>query len=266
MRAVLLTGPGHEHAYVISRLVTALGSAVVGIVLESRAPSVQSAWRRYSLPRLAERATTKLVRRLLRYKARQRAALTAIVGPAPAWPVQVPIQTVASVNAPDVHQVIRDLRATHLFVYGTGIVGARTLQLGTALNLHTGLSPYYRGSDTEFWPLYLGDLAHLGVTVHACTPVLDGGALYARASVRLELDDDHFTAFARCVQRGAGLYAYIARQLATGEMLTPIPQEAIGRSYRFVDRTFVHDLTMEARIRTGRVRRLITQTSELPFP
>src|SRR6266581_5875397 len=103
MRAVLLTAPGQEHAYVTSRLVTALGSAVVGVILESRTPSVQSAWRRYSLPRLAERATTKLVRHLLRYQARQRAALTAIVGPAPAWPVQLLIQAAASVNAPDVH-------------------------------------------------------------------------------------------------------------------------------------------------------------------
>jgi methionyl-tRNA formyltransferase len=215
---------------------------------------------------LAERATTKLVRRLLRYQARQRAALTSIIGPAPAWPVQVPIQTAASVNAPDIHRVIRDLRATHLFVYGTGILSAATLQLGTTLNLHTGLSPYYRGSDTEFWPIYLDDLVHLGVTVHACTPALDGGAIYARACVRLEPDDDHFSAFARCVQRGAELYAHMARLLATGEMLTPIPQDAIGRSYRFVDRTFVHDLTMEARFRTGRVRRLIAQKLELPFP
>jgi methionyl-tRNA formyltransferase len=180
--------------------------------------------------------------------------------------MQVPIQNTASVNAPDVHHNIRNLRATHLFIYGTGIVSTLTLQLGTALNLHTGLSPYYRGSDCEFWPIYLNDLIHLGVTVHACTPALDGGAIYARASVRLEPDDDHFTAFARCVQRGAELYAHIAQLLATGEMLNPIPQDAIGRSYRFADRTFIHDLTMEARIRTGHVRRLIAQKLELPFP
>jgi len=43
MRAVLVTANGHEHAYVTSRLMKALGSAVVGVVLESRAPSLQSA-------------------------------------------------------------------------------------------------------------------------------------------------------------------------------------------------------------------------------
>jgi len=187
---------------------------------------------------LIERATAKLVRRLLRYQARQRAALTAIIGSSTAWPAQVPIQTAASVNSPDVHRFIHDLRATHLFIFGTSIVSAATLQFGTALNLHTGLSPYYRGSDAEFWPIHLDDLVHLGVTIHACTPALDGGALYA----------------------------HIARQLATGEMLTPIPQDAIGRSYRFGDRTFIHDLTMAARVSTGRVRRLIAQKLALPFP
>ncbi len=109
----------------------------------------------------------------------------------------------------------------------------------------------------------------VGVTVHECTAALDGGAIYARASVELEPDDDSFLAFARCVKVGAEVYASVAARLANGTAIAARPQDLeTGRLYRFVDRTFVHELVMECKVRLGVIRRSIARMrpNDRPFP
>ena len=76
-----------------------------------------------------------------------------------------------------------------------------------ALNLHTGLSPDYRGADTEFWALYDGRPDMVGATVHVCVKEVDAGPIFAKAPAAMHAGDDPFRAFARAVQTGAALYA-----------------------------------------------------------
>jgi methionyl-tRNA formyltransferase len=278
MRAVILTASGSEHIYVANALAHALGDRLAGIVIESpskghtAAASLARAVKRYGLARAIERVVTKGLRTVLRHGPRQAAAHRTVLGShSPQWPDSLPVVRTASVNAPEAAEFIRAAQATHLFIYGTGIVRNATLQLATvgALNMHTGVSPYYRGCDTEFWPLYSGEPHMVGITVHDCTAALDGGAIHAGASVDLEPDDDAFLAFARCVKVGAEVYASVAARLADGTPRAPRPQDlATGRLYRFVDRTFAHDLAMECKVRLGIVRRSIERmrSHERPFP
>jgi methionyl-tRNA formyltransferase len=158
-----------------------------------------------------------------------------------------------------------------MFIYGTGIVGKRVLSLPTlkCLNLHTGISPYYRGSDAFFWPLYNSEPHMVGATVHECTAAIDGGDILARASVRLEENDDPFISFARCVKSGARIYSEAARNIMSGEKMRLEKQDlSSGREYRFVDRTFTHDIVMEYMVRSGKLRRIIEESfqRDLPFP
>lgn len=48
-----------------------------------------------------------------------------------------------------------------------------------AVNIHMGISPYYRGSSCNFWALYDGNAHLVGATIHMLTKGLDsGGILY----------------------------------------------------------------------------------------
>ena len=270
MRAVILTAGGTEHSYVSNALIETLGDRVVGIVLESREASIRSALRRYGILRVCERISTKVERRILNHSGRQARALADVLGAVERrWPESIPIYESSSLNSAQTRALLVELAPTHLFVYGTGIVGTGTTRLAQqALNLHTGLSPWYRGSDTEFWPMYYGEPHMVGVTVHDVAPAVDGGSIYARASVQLEPGDDPFLAFARCVRLGSTLYADIAGRLAGGEVLEPVPQDlGVGRGFRFVDRTLIHDLLMDYRVLTGRIRQQIEAAdAPLPFP
>ncbi len=46
-----------------------------------------------------------------------------------------------------------------------------------ALNIHMGLSPYYRGSSCNFWALYDNNAEYVGATVHLLSEGLDSGPI-----------------------------------------------------------------------------------------
>jgi len=43
------------------------------------------------------------------------------------------------------------------------------------INIHMGISPYYRGSSTNFWPMLAGDYHLVGATIHELSHGLDSG-------------------------------------------------------------------------------------------
>ncbi len=50
-----------------------------------------------------------------------------------------------------------------------------------AVNLHIGVSPYYRGNSTNFWAQYDRKFQYVGATVHKLTKGLDSGPMYYHA-------------------------------------------------------------------------------------
>jgi len=269
MDCVIATSTGLEHNYVANALSKALGEQLTGVLVEDRSGGTKVSSsrlalvrRRYGYVGIAERLTTKAVRRLLRQSQRRERALSEILDDtAGQLAVDCPVKQVPSVNSPDAIDWLRSAPPHVLFVYGTSVLRRRVLSTPRelALNLHTGLSPAYRGSGTVFWPLYNGEPWMVGSTVHTCTAELDGGRIYQRTRVWLDPNDDPYTAFAKCVRDGAAIYAKVAAQLITGEQPAACDQDLrVGREYVFKDLTFVQELVMEWRLRTGALRRLIS--------
>jgi methionyl-tRNA formyltransferase len=118
------------------------------------------------------------------------------------------------------------------------------------LNMHTGISPRYRGSDTIFWPLYNREPQWIGTTVHQLDAGIDSGPILATVRPTIEPTDDENSLFAKCVMVGADAYITVIAAVAAGTA-QPLPQElSAGREYRFVDRTVAAE---------RRVRRLLDQ-------
>ena len=69
------------------------------------------------------------------------------------------------------------------FVFGCGLL---TGELGDfliqkkAINLHMGLSPFFKGSACNFWAQYLGRSEFIGATIHYLSSQIDGGAIIER--------------------------------------------------------------------------------------
>lgn len=129
-------------------------------------------------------------------------------------------------------------RAPDLVVsFGSGILGAPWLSAfaDRLVNVHLGLSPYYRGTATNFWPLVHGEPECVGATLHLTTATLDGGPVLAQLRPVPRVDDGAHEPGLRAVLAAAAalpatLAAYRARRLE------PRRQRAgVGRLFRRAD-------------------------------
>ena len=258
MNLVLLTGDGPEHRYVANRLDREVGLAAI-VVDEGKRLTAQERLaqlrRRYTWPQLAGRGVHRFALGIIGVDAERQREYDQVLGSdSRAWATERPVQRVHGINGDNAHALIEAAQPDRLLVYGSRIVGPRTLALSPLppLNMHTGWSPEYRGSACAFWPLFDRRLDFLGATVHEVTANVDGGSIYGRARARLESDDRLHSVFARCVRAGTDLYLEVLSRLGGDEEVGTTPQDLTqGNEYRAVDLTMWADLQVRLAIRRG---------------
>lgn len=259
MTVVLLTGDGPEHRYVANRLFdrVELGLIVVekGLTLTGTQRRAQLR-RRYSLSQLASRAALAAYKRAIGDAPAAAAAMERVLGEDGRQRRYDDLVTeVSTVNRPEAHELMERVNPGRILVYGTGIVGDRMLARSatTPLNLHTGISPHYRGSACAFWPIHNGEPDMVGATVHEICSIIDGGPIYATAHAVLQPDDDLHAVFARAVVAGAEIYADVVNELtAHGGDPPGRPQDlTVGTEYRAHMRGLRAERHARRRLRNG---------------
>ena len=90
-----------------------------------------------------------------------------------------------------IYEKLLKLKPKVLLVYGSGLIGPKISQLAKNynINLHGGLSPYYKGSATHFWPSYFLEPEFTGVTFHTISKKIDAGDIIHQTSVDLSYGD-----------------------------------------------------------------------------
>jgi len=122
-----------------------------------------------------------------------------------------------------------------VLVFGTGILRADLIDAfaGRILNLHLGLSPYYRGAGTNFWPLVNREPEFVGATIHYLDAGIDTGPIIAHARPELRVDDRPHDIGNRTIVTGVDVLLRAAAQLSSG--LAAVPQTDAGRVYQRKD-------------------------------
>lgn len=138
-------------------------------------------------------------------------------------------------NGPGAFELLREIGVERVFLFGSSIIRDPLLAHfgGRIVNMHLGLSPYYRGSATNFWPLVHGLPECVGVTVHHATAVVDGGGILAQARPAIERGDSVHDIGCKTLAAGSGLlqrYAAMAGPLPAG-----VRQSGEGRLCRRAD-------------------------------
>ena len=261
-RVVLITGDDYEHHYLANRLAASVPLA--GIVVDhgkkvGRIEKVRRIWRRYTMVQLFERVGVNLLRAIWRDSYMARASVLKVLGTENCSAFRHPelVSHVRGINTPEGLAAVVRLRPDILLVFGTGIVGQKVLSLPRriALNMHTGVSPYYRGGDCTFWPVHNEELDMLGATVHECTSKVDGGRIFGTTRITLQKDDGLFSIFARCVAAGADLYARAVQQMLASEPAGTVQDLHVGREYKAHMRGVRAEWRTRRKIRAGLVRR-----------
>ncbi len=261
MRLVILTGDDLEHRYVTAMLAEAFPDALKAIVIANPKPQplrsrIAKYSRRYSTSQLRSRVLAKLYGICTRQKARRAAVCAGHFFPSHrSCPIVCAdlVRIVNSHNGSDCEALLDEIRPDIIAVYGTAKIKAPVIRLASvrALNMHTGISPRYRGSDTVFWPLHNQEPEWVGVTIHALDEGIDSGPIILTGRPQLAPPDDEDSLFAKCVIVGARLYVEAIRRVAAGNG-SFVPQRLEqGRQYRFADRTVAAEIRVKRLLSRG---------------
>ncbi|GAA3571667.1 formyltransferase family protein [Snuella lapsa] len=97
---------------------------------------------------------------------------------------------VADINSKKVEESIKKINPDLMLDHGTSLVKSNIIGLSEmTLNLHWGLSPYYRGVDCTKRALFNWDINNIGVTVHKLSNKIDGGEIFGQARVEVAPQD-----------------------------------------------------------------------------
>jgi hypothetical protein len=100
-------------------------------------------------------------------------------------------------------------------VCGASLLGPEILALAPrgVLNLHGGLSQYYRGLFTTDWAIHDGVPERIGGTVHFITPGIDDGDVVYQGRPDIEADDTPHSLYEKVVRLGAGMMIQAIRDI-----------------------------------------------------
>ncbi len=140
------------------------------------------------------------------------------------------------VNQDETYSWVLKMKPDVILLYGTSIIKEPLLSLCKLkiINLHLGLSPYYRGTATNVWPLVNNEPECVGATFHIATSSVDHGPILHQIRPELSSGDDVHDIGLKTVQ-SAGIAApmvvakYFDRQINIRE------QSLAGHLYRKSD-------------------------------
>ena len=123
-----------------------------------------------------------------------------------------------------------------VLVFGTGILREPLLSAfeGRMFNIHLGLSPYYRGAGTNFWPLVNREPEYVGATIHYLDAGIDTGPILSHARPLIEPGDGPHDLGNKTIVAAVQALLRAAVAHVSGSVRT-VPQWSGGRLYQRKD-------------------------------
>jgi folate-dependent phosphoribosylglycinamide formyltransferase PurN len=257
-RLVIITCGGPEHIYVSNALTRQFDIAAILLDTRQHKPNVRRALKK-GLGVFLTKVSRALFLKLISAGKKNHLALLNILfdGKQSTFDRRDLLINVHNINSAEAADQIDKLQPDALLVYGTPIVKDHILHRAkdTAFNMHTGISPFYRGTACTLWPIVEQEPERLGATLHECTSAVDGGQIFATRQSRIEENDGLYEAFGRAVVVGAELYTEVVQQYLDGT-LKGVPQNhSLGREYRGVDLTVITHIRARWSVLSGTLRR-----------
>lgn len=130
-------------------------------------------------------------------------------------------------------ETMRRLAPDVVLVFGTSILRRALTDAfdGRILNLHLGLSPYYRGAGTNFWPLVNREPEYVGATIHYLDAGIDTGPIVAHVRPDIRGEDGPHDIGNRTIIAAAAIFAEAAVAHHRHGLVT-VPQAGVGRLYQ----------------------------------
>ena len=161
-------------------------------------------------------------------------------GPLSQFKRVVPIYDIpkGTINRDENVDTIELLRPDLLIAFGCSLVRSRLLEgyLGRFINLHLGLSPWYRGSGTNYWAMVNGELEGVGATVMHINSGIDSGEIIHQIRARVEPGDTPHSIGHRLIMDATHVCGDLIRKFDHLDRMNSIEEHSIaGKIYRLSD-------------------------------
>lgn len=251
-RAVLITSDNLRHRFAATTL--ARGLNLVGIVSEAKAPTVIAP----VAPSPEEQAVYDA------HFAERDAVERRFFGTEQRFP-DTEILPVAhgTSNSQAVFEWVQAREPEVLLLYGSSIIKAPLLEHydGQIVNLHLGLSPYYRGSGTNFWPLVYREPECVGATIHLAVLRVDAGAILAQVRPEPEATDRAHELGTKTIIAALNAMPAIVRGYLSGQ-ITPQGQRLdVGRVFKQKDFNAAAVQTMWQHLASGMLPEFLAEAA-----
>lgn len=136
------------------------------------------------------------------------------------------VKDVLELNAQSTLKWVKNLDIDVMFDYGSGILSNEFLNIlpEYKINLHGGLSPYFRGSATIFWALYMQQPELVGTTFHLLSQNIDGGDILQHCRPKIQLEDDSADIGCKAILKSADVLIKLLNKLKKEYMLDKVQQ------------------------------------------
>lgn len=139
----------------------------------------------------------------------------------------------SNLNSKKTLDFINHFKPNVCFVMGAGLLKNKLLNIlpNLTINIHLGLSPWYRGSATLFWPSYNLEPWKTGVTFHKIDHNIDSGAILHQCRPRLEKNMGVIDLSIAAIKKAKVDFRKIIKKIKKKEKLSFKIQPTIGRTY-----------------------------------
>jgi methionyl-tRNA formyltransferase len=135
------------------------------------------------------------------------------------------VQPVDDINAPEFVVQLREYQPDVVVCSGGPIYRPPLIHAsGLMVNYHTGISPFYNGSNTIWWAFANGHPHLCGGTLMVMNEAIDGGDVLAHHFTSVEPNDDPATLFCKAIQGGVKLFNEFLAHVGRGGKFCAVPQ------------------------------------------
>lgn len=226
MNIVVICGSHPRHIYVLNRLIET--GLVVGIVLMKRESMIEPPLHNLSahMKYLYERHFN--LRAKMENSYFGNGDFSKISRSVPAIEVLS-----EKLNGNAVVEFIKKRNADCIFSYGPDLIHDNILSMVNynAFNLHGGLSPWYKGAATMFWPFYFLEPNYVGTTLHYITRKIDAGNIVHQTVPELEKGDCMHEVACKAIVAASEDVCKVFTNMSHGKEYTGVEQKRNGKLF-----------------------------------
>tara|TARA_B100001059_G_C17794675_1_gene562313 strand:+ start:559 stop:1362 length:804 start_codon:yes stop_codon:yes gene_type:complete len=137
----------------------------------------------------------------------------------------------SEINSSVCHEFVLKENPDIVITCGCGLLSKETLNVFPiqTWNIHGGLSPWFKGAITHFWPSYFLKPQYTGVTIHYISPKIDAGNIIHQTPAHLVENDGLHQLSARSLKLGFLSIIDLINKLKKNGELNSIKQKTTGK-------------------------------------